>query len=79
MAKTTSIALGAHFTRFVDRQVASGRYASASEVVRAGLGMLERHESRLKTLKEALIEGEKSGPAEPFEVESFLASMKTGK
>jgi antitoxin ParD1/3/4 len=61
MAKNTSIALGDHFTKFVDQQVASGRFGSASEVVRARLRILEEHEAKVATLREALIEGENSG------------------
>jgi antitoxin ParD1/3/4 len=61
VAKNTSFALGDHFTQFVDKQVASGRYGSASEVVRAALRILEEHEARVEALRDALIEGENSG------------------
>ncbi|QRG05164.1 type II toxin-antitoxin system ParD family antitoxin [Xanthobacter dioxanivorans] len=76
MARNTSISLGTHFADFVDRQVSGGRYNSASDVVRAGLRLLEEHEARLETLRAALSEGEASGAAEPFDVESFLAGKR---
>lgn len=44
MAQKISISLGDHFTRFVAQEVASGRYRSASDVVRAGLGLLEQRQ-----------------------------------
>lgn len=78
MTKNTSITLGAHFVGFVESQVASGRFASASEVVRAGLRLLEEHEARCETLREALAEGEASGPAEPFDFDAFLAARRSG-
>ena len=64
------------FRRFVDRQVAGGRYGSASDVVRAGLRLLEEHEARLEALRAALAEGERSGAAQPFDVEAFLAAKR---
>lgn len=63
MAKNTSITLGDHWQGFIDRQVATGRYGSASEVLRASLRLLEVHEQRVVTLRQALIEGEDSGDA----------------
>ena len=75
MARNTSILLTDHFAEFIDQQVDSGSYSSASDVVRAGLTLLEEHEARIKALREALKEGEDSGPAEPFDGDEFLARM----
>ncbi|BBK44070.1 antitoxin ParD1 [Allostella vacuolata] len=72
MSRNTSVVLGDHLADFVDRQVADGRFGSASEVVRAGLRLLEEHEARLRALRAALIEGEESGPAEPFDMHAFI-------
>lgn len=77
MARNTSISLGDHFAEFIDRQIARGRYGSASDVVRAGLRLLEEHELKVEALREALIEGERSGPAEPFDVDDFLRSKRS--
>ncbi|MBA2520890.1 MAG: type II toxin-antitoxin system ParD family antitoxin [Chloroflexia bacterium] len=73
MAQNTSVSLGEHFTHFVNQQVEQGRYASASEVLRAGLRLLEAEDAKLEALRAALIEGEQSGPAVPFDLEAFLA------
>ena len=64
MAKNTSITLGEHFEGFIAQQIAEGRYASASEVVRAALRQFEDTEKKSAILRRLLEEGEKSGTAE---------------
>ena len=61
MARNTSILLGEHFEDFISTEVSSGRYSSASEVVRTALRLLESEESKKKALNKALLQGEKSG------------------
>ena len=77
MPRNTSISLGDHFTDFIGERVASGRYNSASDVVRAGLRLLEEHEARVKALRDALVEGERSGPSAPFDIDAFIARKKS--
>jgi antitoxin ParD1/3/4 len=79
MSKNTSFSLGEHFTSFIDGQVEEGRYGSASDVVRAGLRLLEEKEAKLQALRFALVEGEKSGPFKSFDLEAFLAKKRKGK
>lgn len=76
MVKSTSITLGDHFADFIDQQIAHGRFGSASEVVRAGLRLLEEHEAKVKALQEALIAGEESGPPAAFDNNAFLKRMR---
>lgn len=77
MAQNTSISLDDHFSDFLSREVASGRYRSASEVVRAGLRLLEDQEAQLAALRAALVAGEKSGAPEPFDFDAFVATKKS--
>ena len=74
MAKNTSITLGDHFDGFISSQVESGRFGSASEVIRAGLRLLENTETRLQTLRKALEEGEHSGIAD-YNFDDFMAEL----
>jgi antitoxin ParD1/3/4 len=74
MAKNTSITLGNHFDGFISGQVKSGRFGSASEVIRAALRLLENAETRLETLRHMLNEGEQSGVAE-YDYDAFMAEL----
>ena len=76
MAKNTSISLGDHFASFIDTQVRSGRFGSASDVMRAALRLLEVHEARVKALQDALIAGERSGEPQPFDFDEFKARKR---
>ncbi|EHD1638489.1 type II toxin-antitoxin system ParD family antitoxin [Salmonella enterica] len=76
MSRNTSVALGAHFTSFIDAQVQGGRYGTASDVVRAGLRLLEEHETRVKALQDALNVGLQSGEPRPFDFEEFKARKR---
>ena len=75
MARNTSVVLSDHFNDFITQAVESGRYASASDVVRAGLRMLEMEEEKLERLRAAIAEGEASGFIEDFDFDEFLAEM----
>lgn len=59
MGKNTSVSLGDHFEDFVEERVKTGRYASTSDAIRAGLRLLEQEESKLDLLRETLAKGEK--------------------
>lgn len=76
MGKNTSISIGQHFDLFIQNQIDTGRYASTSEVVRAGLRLLEEQEQKLRLLRQALIDGEESGWVENFNSENFKALAK---
>lgn len=78
-AKNTSVALGDHFTAFAAQQVASGRYGSMSEVIRAGLRLLEDEEQRFAELRAAIQEGLESGDPVPFDFDTWLASKTLGE
>lgn len=74
--KNTSVSLGNHYSEFVNAQVQTGRYGSASEVLRAGLRLLEEREIRLKGLQAALMAGEESGAPATFDSKDFLQRMR---
>ena len=75
MGKNTSVALGNHFEDFVSSTVNTGRYNSASEVIRAALRLLEEQEEKKNILTRALIEGEESGIVENFDPQILLEEL----
>ncbi len=74
MAKNTSVSLGKHFDQFIARQVAEGRYGSASEVIRAGLRKLEDDSQKLETLRALIQEGIASGTAQ-YSYDGLMAEL----
>lgn len=79
MGRNTSISLGNHFENFIESTVSNGRFNNASEVVRAGLRLLEDEENKIISLRKAVQEGIDSGVAEDFEPKKFLESLKARK
>lgn len=77
MAKNTSFSLDDHYSTFIEGEVASGRYGSASEVVRAALRLLEDRETRLEAVRQALVDGEHSGEATPFDFDEFVSRKRS--
>ena len=75
-AKNTSVTLGQHFERIIQTSIESGRYSSASEVIRAGLRLLEEEEQKIQMLKEAIEAGEKSGYVKNFDPVKHLAELQ---
>ena len=75
MAKNTSVLLGEHFEKFISRKVASGKYGSASEVVRTALRILEFEEEKKSALIKALIKGEKSKRVANFDSKAHLTQL----
>ncbi|WP_159472859.1 type II toxin-antitoxin system ParD family antitoxin [Dyadobacter sp. 3J3] len=76
MDKNTSISIGQHFDSFIQNQIDSGRYTSTTDVVLAGLRLLEQEEKKQVMLRKALIEGEESGWVENFNPSDFKAKLK---
>lgn len=76
MGRNTSILLGEHFEEYISTKVASGKYSSASEVIRTGLRMLEQEDNKINEFRNAIEEGEKSGMMEKFDPEEVLKMFK---
>jgi len=75
MAKNTSILLGDYFDKFINQQIQTGRFSSASEVVRAALRLFEHEETKKAELIKELKKGEKSGFVRDFNREGFLNNL----
>lgn len=76
MPRNTSVSLGDHFMSFINERVKSGRYNSASDVVRAGLRLLEEHESKVEAVRGTALKGEGENRTPPLESD---ASSLRGK
>ena len=76
MARNTSILLGDYFENFINKQIATGKYSSVSEVVRTALRIFEQEESRTKSLINELIIGEKSAKIRKFDRNKNLERIK---
>jgi antitoxin ParD1/3/4 len=77
--RNTSISLGNYFDNFVQSRISEGRYKNASEVIRAGLRLLEEEENKIIALKNAIEEGLNSGIVEDFDPQKHLDSLKANK
>lgn len=75
MQKNTSVSLGDHYQKFISQQILHGRFGSTSEAIRAGLRLLEEQESKLAVLRQALIDGEMSGTATDYSVDSLIDEL----
>jgi antitoxin ParD1/3/4 len=79
MGRNTSISLGDHFEKFVDSKVAEGRFKNASEVIRAGLRLLEEEEAKITALQNAIDEGIASGFVKNFNPQKHLEKLKSAR
>ena len=79
MRRNTSVALGDYFEGFVENRISEGRFKNASEVIRAGLRLLEDEENRIKALRNAIKEGINSGIAKDFNPKRHLKALKENK
>lgn len=79
MNRNTSISIGDYFDNFIKNRISEGRYKNASEVIRAGLRLLEEEENRIIALREAIQEGEESGIAQDFNPETHLEKIKANR
>ena len=77
MGRNTSISLGDHFENFIESTVSNGRFNNASEVVRAGLRLLEEEENRIQILRKAIQEGVESGRAVDFDPKRHLETLQS--
>lgn len=79
MNRNTSVSLGGYFDMFVKGRISEGRYKNVSEVIRAGLRLLEEEENKAIALKAAIEEGIESGIAQDFNPEKHLEDIKSNR
>ncbi len=79
MGRNTSVSLGEYYESFVDKKVSAGRFKNASEVIRAGLRLLEEEETKIIILKNAIKKGINSGVTKNFDANKHLAKLKSAR
>jgi len=79
MGRNTSVSLGHYFEGFVENNISEGRYKNVSEIIRAGLRLLEEEENRISILKKLIREGVDSGIANNFNPQKHLELLKVNK
>ncbi|MDO9511213.1 MAG: type II toxin-antitoxin system ParD family antitoxin [Bacteroidales bacterium] len=79
MNRNTSISIGNYFDSFIKSRISAGRYKNASEVIRAGLRLLEEEENKAIALREGIREGIESGIAHDFNAETHLGKIKANR
>ena len=75
MSKNTSVTLGKHFEKIIEKSIESGRYSSASEVIREGLRLVDERVQKIKMLRDAIEAGEKSGYVKNFDPVKHLEKL----
>ena len=79
MSRNTSVVIGKQDDKFIKSQIKRGRFGSASEAMRAGLRLLEEQELKIERLRNAILEGEASGPATAFNMKNYIATKRRAK
>ena len=74
--RTKPVPLSEDLSGFIYDEIQLGRYESPSDVVRAALQLLQARDNKMEILRAALIEGERSGPSEPFDFDEFIEGKR---
>ena len=78
MSKNTSISLGDYFDKFIHKKITEGRYKNVSEVIRAGLRLLEEEEHKIVLLRNAIKDGIDIGISDDSDSKKqFLSNKNT--
>ena len=79
MRNNTSVSLGNYYENFVENKIEEGRYKNASEVIRAGLRLLEDEENKILAFKKEIKKGLNSSRVENFDFDEHLTKLKSKK